>query len=271
MTEIKIQHFKTGMVEVDKALLYHQESANPIAYTGLFRSSKHRVLIPVSSYLIEHPKGRVLIDTGWSKAVRKEARKHLGYRLFFSKPYLPEGWAIDERLSALGLSEKDIDYLLLSHLDLDHVGGLEHVKNVEKILVNQTEWESAKKDKIRYMSSLWQGVEFTKFKTDTSQIFGKKSLDLFGDDSVHLVETPGHSLGLTSVVVKNSKGEFIVLASDVGYAGDSLEKLKIPGVLADKSAAVSSLVWLKDLSQKNNCKGIYFNHDTNKKDSIIIL
>ena len=268
---ITIHHFKTGMVEVDRALLYHQESTNPLAYTGLFRSPKHRVLIPVSSYLIEHPQGRLLIDTGWHKDVRQQGKKHLGYRYLFSKPYLPEGWAVDERLQSLGLIAQDLDYVLLSHLDLDHAGGLTHVATAKKILVHSLEWQTAQKDKLRYMDSLWQGITFETFDTKGSQVFGKSSLDLFGDDSVHLVHTPGHSLGLTSVVVKNAVGEFIVLASDVGYAGDSLERLKIPGVLADKSAAVASLMWLKDLSGKEKCRGIYFNHDTSKQDSSIIL
>lgn len=268
---IQIHSFKTGMVEVDRALLYHQESTYPLAYTGLFRSPKHRVPIPVTSYLIQHPKGTLLVDTGWHKDVRSQAKQHLGYRFLFSKPYLPEGWAVDERLRQLGISSVDLDYVLLSHLDLDHAGGLAHVADAKQILVSETEWQAASKDRLCYMDSLWKGIDFTTLQATGSQIFGRPSLDLFGDDQVHLVSTPGHSLGLTSVLLKNAQGDFIVLASDVGYAGDSLDCLKIPGVLADKAAEVSSLMWLKDLSNHPQCKGIYFNHDTSRQDSIIHL
>lgn len=60
---IKIHVLQTGRVSVDIGVPLRQK--NPFAVTGFFRSAKHRVWLPVTSYLIEHPNGLVLIDTGW--------------------------------------------------------------------------------------------------------------------------------------------------------------------------------------------------------------
>lgn len=112
---------------------------NPLAFTGLFRSEKNQVILPVSSYLIEHPHGLILIDTGWNKLVRQSNWKELGPQIQINTGYLPMGWSVDERLAALGYKPLDIDYLLLSHLHCDHVSGLKQVKDAKNILVSEPE------------------------------------------------------------------------------------------------------------------------------------
>lgn len=89
MSKIKIHILQTGFVKVDKALPYRGTSYNPLAFTGLFRFEKNKILLPVSAYLIEHPKGLILIDTGWSKTIRKSNWKELGIQTLINKGYLP--------------------------------------------------------------------------------------------------------------------------------------------------------------------------------------
>lgn len=62
--KIKVNIFHYGEVGVDPAVPFRDISKNPIAYTGIGRSSKMRIWLPVSEYLIEHSKGKILIDTG---------------------------------------------------------------------------------------------------------------------------------------------------------------------------------------------------------------
>lgn len=78
---IKIHIFHTGLVKVDRALPFHGQYRNPLAFTGLFRTEKNQVVLPVSSYLIEHPKGLILVDTGWNKLVRRSNLKELGLQV----------------------------------------------------------------------------------------------------------------------------------------------------------------------------------------------
>lgn len=63
--EVSVHIFHTGRVGIDKSMIIDDHSKNPLAMLRLFRGGKNRVWLPVSAYLIEHPKGLVLIDTGW--------------------------------------------------------------------------------------------------------------------------------------------------------------------------------------------------------------
>ena len=60
---IKVHIFLSVSVRVDQAIPYKEK--NPLAVTGLFRGEEKKVILHVSCYLIEHPKGKILIDTGW--------------------------------------------------------------------------------------------------------------------------------------------------------------------------------------------------------------
>ena len=146
---IKVHIFHCGEVGVDPAVPFRDISKNPIAYTGIGRSSKLRIWLPVSAYLIEHPKGRVLVDTGWHTDVRKNPIKHMSPALYMaSKPKLPEGKAINEQLSKLGIDTKDLNYVFLTHMDCDHASGIRLVKDAKKIMISEEEFKSVKKGNI---------------------------------------------------------------------------------------------------------------------------
>ena len=233
--KIKIHVFHTGEVGVDPAVPFRDVSRNPIAYTGLFRSKKRRILLPVSAYLIEHPKGLVLTDTGWHRDVRIDQIKHMSWKLnFASKARLPEEEAIDEQFGKLGIKPRDLDYVFLTHLDVDHASGLELVKEAKHIMTSKEELEAAQKGDIRYSDRFWNGVNLEPFEMKVSSYgpFGR-SYDVFGDESVLLIDVAGHTKGTSLVMVQN-QGQFVLLTGDTGYAKESWEELRLPGLLMIK-------------------------------------
>lgn len=274
MTEIKIHILHTGKVRVDEALPFGGavKSLNPIAYTGIGRSKKHQIWVPVSCYLIEHPKGNVLIDTGWHTNMRGNQRKHLGLlHYLINKGDLPEGQAIHEQLAQLGFQPEYLDYVVLSHLHSDHADGLKHVKNAKKIIVSKDEWVGAKVDPKRYVSHMWDGVNVQTFDFEHSNIGPKKrSFDLFGDGSVLFVHTPGHSVGLASTIIRNGS-QFVLLTSDVGYATKSWEQMIMPGVRVNKQDVVESLKWVKQIASDPNCVAAIANHDADITPHTIVI
>jgi len=259
-TKLHVLH--TGKVYVDQALAYKEKTLHPMAYSGWFRSKKKKNWVPVSAYLIEHEKGLVLIDTGWHEDIRIDQKKHLG-RIPHSmyKGQLPEGESIIEQLNELGYTDYDLDYVILTHLHSDHVSGLKHVKNAKMILTSEPEWDTAQKDKLRYIASMWEGVNINTFPLEQIP-FGpyKQGLDLFQDGTVYLVYTPGHSNGQISVLVKTSKG-WVLLASDVGYSERSWKESLLPGVTTSKKKAKKSLEWVKEFSSRDDCYQVLANHD----------
>lgn len=97
--EIRIHIMQCGEVGVDPAVPARDVSENPLAYTGIFRSAKRRIWMPVFAYLLVHPQGNILVDTGWSSEVRLQPQRAEGRPLFFvTKPRLPAGSAVDEQL-----------------------------------------------------------------------------------------------------------------------------------------------------------------------------
>lgn len=129
-----------------------------MVWTGAFRSKNHLVEAPVSVYLIEHPKGLVLIDTGWHTDNREHQFKNLRHQYFANKAVLPEGQAVYEQLEKMGIRPKDLDFVMLSHLHCDHADGLRLVKDAKRIMVSDLEYKAASRDKIRYLAHEWKGV-----------------------------------------------------------------------------------------------------------------
>lgn len=269
---IKIHALECGQVQVDTALPFHEKSCNPIAFTGIGRSSKHQIILPVFAYLIEHPKGLVLVDTGWHTDVRKDQIKYLGrFHYWINKAILPEGQAINEQLAQLGMKPSDIDYVILSHLHSDHVSGLKLVREAKNIMVSEQEWQAAQKDKLRYVHHMWEGLPIKTFSMKPSS-YGPQhqSFDLFNDDSIVFTHIPGHCPGLVSTIIQRND-KFVLLTSDGAYAKKSWEQMLPPGVSVNEEQTMEALQWIKEMAQLPNCIEALATHDAGVKPHTIEL
>lgn len=270
--DIKVHILHCGTVGVDESMIINDGSKNPLAILRIFRGGKHRVWLPVSAYLIEHPKGLVLIDTGWHTDVRTYQKKHLGwFHHLINKAELPTGQAITEQLARLGYKPSDIDFLVFSHLHSDHVSGIQLVKDAKKILISQEEWQDTIDHKINYIPSMWQGIEFEKFSFSPSN-YGpfNRSFDLFGDDSVVFVYTPGHTSGLAATIIQNQE-KYLLLTSDIAYSKQAWQQQMLSTLLVDKEKAAESLQWVKQMGSDANCIEVVVNHDTEEVPRVISL
>lgn len=270
--DIKIHIFHTGEVCVAPDLPFGGDNSNLLKASGLFTKKADRIWLPVSAYLIEHPKGLFLVDTGWSRDMspegvfdKKAQIKHLGSRILYevNQGVVPVGQTVPEQLEELGYKPSDLDYVLMTHLDCDHASGLEAVKEAKHIWVAQDELEFAHKNRfVRYQSKWWDNVDMTAFEWNATEGPFQKSYDLFNDGSIQLISIPGHADGLFAVKVTNDSGQFVFLASDAGYAEQSWKELILPGISSDKEKQMTSLKWVKEESEKANCIQVIANHDT---------
>lgn len=267
---IRIHVMKCGEVGVDPAVPRRSVSGNPVAYTGLFRSCKRRIWIPVFTYLIEHPMGNVLIDTGWSSEVREHPVHAESLRLWLtSKPGLPENSAVDEQLAKRGLKPEDLHYVILTHLDVDHANGLMLVRNAQHIMASAREIAAADGHDLRYLKRQWKGMQIEKisFQKTGYGITGR-SCDLFGDGTVQIIETPGHTAGsLTALVSRNGKS--VLIAGDTGYEKKSWRENSLPGPVYDKAQMRKALGWVKEMEQSGSL--ILASHDPEISEQTIEL
>ena len=283
MDKIRIHVLHTGKVRVSPALPFGG-NCNIIKASGITTPKKEWLWLPVSSYLIEHPKGLILVDCGWHREMSpngiydKSAQiKSLGSRILYkiNQGMLDKGMAIDEQLYKMKLKVSDLDYVLLTHLDCDHANGLRAVAGAKKILVSRSEMEFAQKKSItnivRYQRQWWDGVNLTLFDWNNSDGPFQRSFDLFEDGSVVLVNIPGHSDGLCAVKIKNPEGKFVLLFSDGGYATKSWKEMIPSGVAANKKQQYISLEWIRQQSMNPCCVESLANHDANVMPHIIEL
>lgn len=283
--KIKIHVFHTGEVCVSPYLPFGGDNCSIFQASGLTTSKKNRLWLPVSAYLIEHPKhGKILVDAGWHRDMspngvfdKKAQIESLGSKLlyFTNQGRIASGSAIDEQLRDMGIAPKDLDYVILTHLDCDHANGLKLVAEAKNILVSQAEVEFAMKatttNRIRYQSKWWNGVSISKFGWNDEEGPFARAYDVFGDGSVKCINIPGHSDGLCAVKIRNSEGKFVILASDGGYATKSWKEMITSGIAADKHQQKESLAWLKEQSEEENCVAIFANHDPDVDPGMISL
>ena len=278
---IKIHVLHTGEVRVSPYLPFGGDNCNLLKASGMTTPKKDWIWLPVSVYLIEHPKGLILVDTGWHRDMSPEGVydkaaqiKSLGSRVLYNvnQGQIPLGKAVDEQLEGMGIKPADIDYVLLTHLDCDHANGLRAVKDAKHIFVAAEELECARKNGfIRYKKKWWEGVDMHTIEWNGTEGPAGKSFDLFGDGSIKMINIPGHCDGLCAVKITREDGKHVLLFSDGGYATKSWKEMITSGVSLDKDKQKKSLMWIREQSMDSNCMESLATHDTDIKPHVIEL
>ncbi len=214
----------------------------PMAW-WLFTSRKWTRKLPINVYVIEHEKGLVLFDTGQDRRSVTDSR------------YFPRGFAglifrrlarfairEDETLTAglirLGYSPEQVDIAVVSHLHQDHMGGITELPNA-RLIVSAAEWKQLESpiaevegflvEHIRVAGLDWQQV--TPARSDDPKIAPfTSSHDVFGDGSLLLLETPGHTAGSLSMLVERGPLPPLLLVGDLTYDIDLLAAGRLPGL-----------------------------------------
>ena len=278
---MKIHVMHTGEVRVSPYLPFGGDNCNLLKASGMTTPKEDWIWLPVSVYLIEHPKGLILVDTGWHRDMspegvydKKAQIKSLGSRVLYNvnQGQIPLGEAVDEQLATMGIKPSDLDYVLLTHLDCDHANGLRAVKDAKHILVAAEELECARKNGfIRYKKKWWEGVDMQTIEWNGTEGPAGKSFDLFGDGSIKMINIPGHCDGLCAVKITREDGKYVLLFSDGGYATKSWKEMITSGVSLDKEMQRKSLMWIREQSMDANCIESLATHDTDIKPHVIEL
>src|SRR5438132_10763829 len=164
-------------------------------YIALYRASMHYDLepgqpwtVPFTSFLVEHPRGRLLFDTGVHCAARLDPVGRLGAeRVKRLTVKSREGEDVVPQLARLGLKPDDIAYVVNSHLHFDHCGGNEFFPHAT-FLVQKPEMEAARHPGgvVSYSPS---AIDFD-HPLNYQLVDGEH--DVFGDGKVLLIPTYGH-------------------------------------------------------------------------------
>ncbi|MGZ9075724.1 MAG: N-acyl homoserine lactonase family protein [Burkholderiaceae bacterium] len=203
-------------------------------------------------YLIKHAQGWMLWDTGVSDAVAA----------------MPDGQApadpraihwrrpktLASQLEELNVKPAEIKYVAVSHSHPDHIGNIGMFPQA-MLLVQKAEYE-------------WPGANNApRFKPDqpVTKLEGDK--DVFGDGSVTIISTPGHTPGHQSLLVKLPKTGALLLSGDAVHFKANWDNLGVPSINSDKDKTLASMQRIADLL-KNEKAQIWINHDKAQRDTL---
>jgi N-acyl homoserine lactone hydrolase len=196
---------------------------------------------PVPVYLARHPSaGNILVDTGLHPSVVRDPRDNLGR--FSGRHYrVDEGQDIVSQLRDRGLAASDIAVVVLTHLHEDHASAISAFPDAQFVL-SATEWQAATSGRLPLLRGYhpshydfafaFASVDFDSDLVESYGPFGR-SFDLFGDGSVRLAYTPGHSAGHTSVILRLPRRDFVVVG-DAAYDWKQLGGDAEPFMMADE-------------------------------------
>ena len=212
-----------------------------------------RIRFPVPAYLIDHPRGQVLFDTGLHPECQHDAPSRIGSMADSFSVHFREGEDIGSRLAQLDVDPTRIEYLVNSHLHFDHTGGNELVPNA-KIIIQQREWEAG------HTPELMDANGYLPADYDHGHLVHTVNgeHDLFGDGRIVTVPTYGHTPGHQSLKVRLDSGD-IVLTADACYLRESLTNLHLPQLVYDRAQMLNSLLLLRRLEKAG--ARIYYGHD----------
>ncbi len=203
-------------------------------------------------YLIKHSQGWLLWDTGVSDAI---AAMPAGLA-----PADPKAthWrrpkTLAAQLDALGVKPSDLRFLAVSHTHPDHSGNVELFPLVT-LLVQKAEYD--------WPNPL--GVGRFKPEHPVTKLDGDH--DVFGDGSVRIIATPGHTPGHQSLLVKLPKTGALVLSGDAVHFKSNWDNRGVPANNVDKAKTQASMQRIADLLAQEKAQ-LWINHDKAQRDSL---
>jgi glyoxylase-like metal-dependent hydrolase (beta-lactamase superfamily II) len=205
--------------------------------------------IPVTFFLIKHGNDWVAFDTGNNSMVAKDPVAYWGEPV--TKAYYPVMKDYEEfqaQIKKLGLEPKKLKAVVLSHGHLDHAGAIDNFKGTDvPIYLQKKELDLIEKavasgQKTAYIPEDFKVIKELNIKT-IDGVF-----DVFGDQTVVAIPTPGHTEGHQSLLVKQTGGKPLVLAADAMYTLENMQEAIPPGLAWDIPRSLQALYAFKAMS-----------------------
>jgi len=175
-----------------------------------------KVTTPIIGLYIDHPEGKVLIDTGVEDGESDIARKLHHHHTEQQTPV--------RQLERLGVKPEQIDYVILTHLHWDHCGGTHHFPKA-KIIVRREELEKAFVP-VNRNDQVYRREDFDK---DLDYHIVPNGLDFELLEGIKVISTPGHSAGMQSILISTKDGN-VLYASDAMNTYDNWNFGLLPGI-----------------------------------------
>ena len=196
-------------------------------------------------FLIRHPKGDLLWDTGLPSAIAEQPDGLTNGRYVLKVPV-----TLSAQLEQIGVSADDIEFLSISHSHFDHTGNMNEYAGA-KWLVHENEYSvlfneqtAANPDAMASYNKLADS-ETIKFTGD---------YDVFGDGSVMILDLPGHTPGHTALKVELGNAGTVMLSGDLYHLTEARELRTIPTFNTDVDQTLASMDRFEAIAKETNAR-----------------
>ena len=213
-----------------------------------------------SCYLIHHGKGWMLWESGVSDAV---ADKPDGVVAGGGILTLRVRKTLQSQLRELAIAPADIKYLGFSHFHGDHVGNA-NLFTAGTLYIQQAEYDAAfgpEPAKFNFNPALYEKLR------DTPIVRLAGDHDVFGDGSVMIYSTPGHTPGHQSLLVRLPKTGRVLLSGDAVHFQENWENRRVPARNFSQEQSLASMQKLADILEREHAT-MWINHDKPQTDTL---
>jgi glyoxylase-like metal-dependent hydrolase (beta-lactamase superfamily II) len=225
---------------------------------GVVRPGTTPQRIPCPAFLIEHERGFVLFDAGVSPRGLDDPEAYFGGLAASLQMTFTPDLAIDVQLGQLGLTPARIRYVIASHLHFDHAGGL-YLFPEATLLVGAGElpyayWPPPAQRGVFLLNDLLptRGFEWVELESDH---------DLFGDGSVVILRTPGHTPGELSLLVRLPNQTLILTGDACHYRLELEAGMPVSGLFASNVQEATRSIQRLRLLRSGLEARVWINHD----------
>jgi glyoxylase-like metal-dependent hydrolase (beta-lactamase superfamily II) len=199
---------------------------------GLSSRSRSWTWVPCPAFLVTHPSaGPVLIDTSLHHSVGTKPAENFGrLAAWYAPARIAPGQDLPAQLRERGVEPREIRTVVMTHLHFDHASGISEFPNSTFVL-SAAEWTAATTGRNLSLRGYrpahydyvfdYRLVDFDGPGIESYSSFGR-TFDLFGDGSIRLAFTPGHTLGHQAVICRLQDRDFVI-AGDAVYTMRQLE------------------------------------------------
>jgi glyoxylase-like metal-dependent hydrolase (beta-lactamase superfamily II) len=220
---------------------------------GFLAGEEGHLRVPVPVFVVEHPRGTVVFDSGMHPDAGADPAARLGLAARVFQVELAPGEDVAGRLAGLGIDAASVRHLVTSHLHFDHTGGNARLPNA-RVVVQRREWDAGH-DADAVRTNFYDPRDYD---TGHDVLVVDGEHDVFGDGSVVCLPTHGHTPGHQSLRVRLVAGD-VVLAADACYLRRTLERLHLPSIVHDRDAMLASLARLRALRAAG--VRVFYGHD----------
>lgn len=218
-----------------------------------FAPMEPKIRIPVAFFVIKHPRGNVLFDTGNNDRIIDDP-SYWGPNFGSLKPTNTPEISIESQLARLDMKPDDFNYVVVSHMHLDHGGNVGKFPN-STLVIQRDEIEYAMFPDEPYagafipgdVAALRSAVGVTKPNAIPMLILEKTDLDIFGDGSVVVKRARGHTKGGQMLIVRLPNTGTVILTGDAAYFRDNVLKSLPPNLALayDPAGIMRGYEWIR--------------------------